>query len=98
MKIEFHPQAQEEFTEEASYYERQIPALGTSFISELESAVALLEAHPKLGAELESPFRHLPMRRFPHSLIYAIESRRIWIVAVAHQKRRPGYWRERIGR
>ena len=98
MKIEFHLQVQEEFTEEASYYERQIPALGTSFISELESAVPLLEVHPKLGAEFESPFRYLPMRRFPHSLIYAIESRCIWIVAVAHQKRRPGYWRERIGR
>ena len=69
MKIEFHPQAQEEFTEEASYYEQQIPTLGMAFISELESAVALLEAHPKLGAEFENPFRHLPMHRFPHSLI-----------------------------
>jgi plasmid stabilization system protein ParE len=98
MKIEFHPQAEEEFAEEAAYYERQVSTLGASFISELESAVAILEAHPELGAEFENPFRHLLMRRFPHSLIYAIEPSRIWIVAVAHQRRRPGYWHERIDR
>jgi plasmid stabilization system protein ParE len=95
MKVEIHPLAEDEFTEEAAYYERQVATLGTSFISEIESAVALLENHPRLGAEFEYPFRHPPMRRFPHSLIYTIEINRIWIIAVAHQRRQPGYWHER---
>lgn len=98
MEIEFHPEAEDEFVEGAAYYEARVQLLGTSFIAELESAIALLRRHPKLGAEIERPFRRLLMRKFPHSIIYAVEDSRIWIVAVAHQKRQPGYWRSRIGR
>jgi hypothetical protein len=36
------------------------------------------------------------LRRFPFGLLYAIETERIVIVAVAHLKRRPGYWKDRI--
>jgi toxin ParE1/3/4 len=98
MRVEFHPRAEEEFVEEAAYYEERVAGLGDSFISELEVATTLLEDHPGIGAELESPFRYLPIRRFPHSLIYIIETSRIWVLAVAHQSRRPGYWRERSDR
>jgi len=34
--------------------------------------------------------------RFPFNLIYTIEPGRILIIAVAHQKRRPGYWAYRL--
>ncbi|MDZ7842156.1 MAG: type II toxin-antitoxin system RelE/ParE family toxin [Gammaproteobacteria bacterium] len=98
MRVEFHPRAEEEFIEEAAYYEEQVAGLGEAFIMEIESAANLLEDHPKIGAEFESVFRHLPARRFPHSLIYTIKTRRIWVLAVAHQSRRPGYWRERSDR
>jgi plasmid stabilization system protein ParE len=98
MRVEFHPRAEEEFVEEAAYYEEQVAGLGDSFISELDAATILLEDHPRIGTEFDSPFRHLPMRRFPHSLIYTIETSRIWVLAVAHQRRRPGYWRERSDR
>lgn len=98
MRVEFHPRAEEEFIEEAAYYEEQVAGLGNSFISELEAAAISLEDHPRMGAESESPFRYLPMRRFPHSLIYTVEANQIWVLAVAHQSRRPGYWRERSDR
>lgn len=98
MRVDFHPEAEVEFIEEAVFYEDQVPSLGSAFIAEVELAVAILEEYPELGAEFDSPFRYLPMRRFPHSLIYAVESHCIWIVAVAHQRRRPGYWRDRQDR
>ncbi len=80
------------------YYEEQVACLGDSFISELEAAAILLQDHPRIGAEFDSPFRCLPMRRFPHSLIYTIATNQIWVLAIAHQGRRPGYWRERSDR
>lgn len=98
MKVEFHPEAEEEFIEEAAFYEQQVPSLGNAFVAEVELAVTILEDYPELGAEFDSPFRYLPMRRFPHSLIYAVESHCIWIVAVGHHRRRPGYWRNRQDR
>ena len=41
--------------------------------------------------------RRLLVKRFPYQLIYRVEGDEIVIYAVAHQKRRPGYWRKRIG-
>lgn len=72
MKVEFHPEAEKEFIEEAVYYEKRVENLGASFILELEFATSLVSENPEIGAEFESPFRHLPMRRFPHSLTYII--------------------------
>jgi plasmid stabilization system protein ParE len=57
MKVEFHPQAEEEFIEAAAYYEHRVATLGSSFISELESASLLLEDNPRIGAETDSRFR-----------------------------------------
>lgn len=96
MKVELHSEAEEEFIEQALFYEKQISNLGSSFIDEIESALSLLEKHSKIGAEFEAPYRNFPIRRFPHTLIYVIETDRIFVVAVSHQNRRPGYWRDRI--
>lgn len=40
--------------------------------------------------------RRLMLTRFPYSLIYLIQVDRCYVVAFAHAKRRPGYWRERV--
>jgi plasmid stabilization system protein ParE len=40
--------------------------------------------------------RRLLVPRFPYGLLYRVEDERIFIVAVAHFSRRPGYWRSRI--
>jgi hypothetical protein len=36
------------------------------------------------------------MRRFPYELYYAVEPDRLLVLAVPHQRRRPGYWIDRI--
>jgi hypothetical protein len=36
------------------------------------------------------------LQRFPFSVVYRVEARRILIVAVAHARRRPGSWKSRI--
>lgn len=54
------------------FYEREMPGLGEAFINELELATELLQNYPELGSETNSSFRRLPLRRFPHSLIYNV--------------------------
>jgi len=95
MRVEFHPEAETEFIESALFYESRVTGLGVHFIQEVEHATRLLQEHPELGQLVEDRFRHLVLQRFPFTLIYAIESGRVWIMAVAHQHQRPGYWRER---
>lgn len=98
MIVEFHPEAAHEFIETAAYYESAAAQLGSRFILAVEAAEAPISAHNEIGQEIESGFRHFVLAEFPHSIIYSLEPDRVWIVAVAHHKRKPGYWLERVAR
>ena len=95
MDIELHPEAELEFVEASQRYESRVPGLGTRFIDEFEGLRDLLREHPEIGVRITKPFRRAVFRTFPFSLIYSIEGSLIWVIAVAHQSRRPRYWRKR---
>jgi len=98
MKVGFHQKASEEIVETTAYYEGEVPGLGSGFIIEVERVVAVLCDQPNIGQSVGEELRRILLARFPYSLIYSIESERIWVIAVAHHRRRPGYWQERIDR
>jgi plasmid stabilization system protein ParE len=92
------PPAEEEMTETAIFYERQAHGLGAEFLDDVQRAIDRLRDNPKLGQSVVDEFRRGLLSRFPFSLIYTVEPENLLIVAVAHQRRRPYYWRERIDR
>lgn len=94
-RAEFHPAAEDEFLAAARYYESQAQNLGTEFIEAVEATSAHLCRFPDTGRPFGSRLRRFLVRRFPYALIYRAASERVLIVAVAHVRRRPGYWRER---
>jgi len=98
MRIEFHPKASEELETSSRFYEAKVIGLGNEFLDEVERMIKVLNDTPMLGIELENPFRRAVLRRFPFSLIYTAEENVLWIVAVAHQKLKPGYWKARANR
>lgn len=55
----------------------------------------LLAAHPALGAEHLHGTRRLLLRRFPFDVVYIIENEKLVLVALAHHRRKPGYWQDR---
>lgn len=62
---------------------------------EFERITSFLKEFPELGAPYRTKYRRLPMARFPYSIVYSIEPDAVWILAVAHQRRRPDYWKDR---
>jgi len=98
MDYEFHPEAEREFIEEAAYYESVLPGLGDRFAREVERIIELLLENPDSGAAIETELRHFVLRRFPHSVIYSVIRNKLFILAVAHGNRSPGYWRYRTNR
>jgi toxin ParE1/3/4 len=96
MKYEFHPEAEQELYEAASRYESEVSELGFRFADEVERVILLLLDHPELGSRLDDELHHFVLRRFPFSVVYAVESDVVYIVAVAHGSREPGYWRPRV--
>lgn len=88
--------AEEEMTEASVFYEAATSGLGTGFLDEVQRVIAILREHPELGQGVGRGLRRALLHRFPFSLIYSVEADVILIVAVAHQRRRPDYWRNRI--
>jgi len=89
MKLEFHPEAETEFSEAVSQYEATLPGLGESFADEFSRITELILEYPEI--------RKLLLRRFPFAIYYSHEAEHVLIVAVAHQRRDPDYWKSRRG-
>ncbi|MBX9927149.1 MAG: type II toxin-antitoxin system RelE/ParE family toxin [Hyphomicrobiaceae bacterium] len=70
--------------------------LGSRFQADLEGAVARIVQFPHAHPPLRGGFRRSLLTRFPYHIIYRVEDDAIRIYAVAHLKRRPGYWRRRM--
>jgi plasmid stabilization system protein ParE len=69
--------------------------LGDDFRTELAAALARIQQNPQLYTVEAESIRVCPMHRFPYSVYYAELVDRIWIAAVGHHSRRPGYWARR---
>ena len=90
------PPAEEEMTEAALFYEQARAGFGDIFLDDMQHAIDAVRERPEIGAAVAHGFRRILVRRFPFSLIYAIEPGQIVVVAVAHQSRSPDYWKGRI--
>lgn len=92
-----HADAETELRGAMEYYERQRVGLGREFREEFEATLERVRQNPYLyAAEDESGARYCPLRRFQYTLVYLDLDDRIWLVAVAHQRRRLGYWAGRL--
>ncbi|MBI4685677.1 MAG: type II toxin-antitoxin system RelE/ParE family toxin [Nitrospirae bacterium] len=96
--VVFLPEAEQEMFEAAKYYESQATDLGIDFLSETERAVNSVAELPITWPVVEGELRRRLVKKFPFGILYRIEPEEIVIVAVAHLRRKPGYWRERIKR
>jgi plasmid stabilization system protein ParE len=96
-KVEFIPEAREEFMAEVLFYEAAQRGLGERFSSSVEKAASLVVAFPNVGSPAASGTRRVVVKGFPFWLVYKpYQSGRIIIFAIAHQSRRPGYWVDRV--
>ena len=96
LEVTLHEDADEEFKAEAVFYESRQPGLGAIFIQRVAEGFDSILAHPLAGQLLFDDFRRRLIRQFPYSIVYRIEDQQIFVLAVAHWSRTPGYWKARI--
>jgi toxin ParE1/3/4 len=89
--------ASDELTAAIRWYEARRPGLGGEFYNRVVDATATLETQPDLGRRVgDDPMtRRILVHGFPYQIVYRLRPAEIVIVAVAHLKRRPGYWKNR---
>ena len=96
MRHEFHPEALLEFEEAVQFYKERGRKLGQRFAREIRATIAKIVANPERWRNLEHDVHICRARVFPYAVLYTIEPEYILILAIAHGKRRPGYWRHRL--
>jgi plasmid stabilization system protein ParE len=95
-RVEFTPEALREIDDAFEwYFERSLQA-AEAFVGEATSAFALIASSPAIWPSFEAGTRRYVLRKFPYSIIYREIHEGIEVVAVAHHKRRPKYWRGRL--
>ena len=95
--IIIHDKAKQELDHAISYYQKQKQGLGLDFLSEVEKALEKVRINPSIGSPHNiKNLRYYVIRRFPFKIFYAEFEAFIWIIAIAHAKRKPNYWKKRI--
>lgn len=99
-RFKFHPAAEDDLREAAEWYDEQA-GLGEDFVDEVRRGAGKLSENPRIyqlvpGTPRRLKIRACPIERFPYSLFFVQESDHALIVAVAHQRRKPRYWRKRM--
>lgn len=94
-------EAEDELIEAQMWYDRQRSGLGKEFRSAIDEAIerlvkAPLAASPIVNLPPSIGARRVLVKRFPYSIVFINHEEDLWVVAFAHQHRRPGYWRERL--
>lgn len=95
-RVLFIEEAEREFKEIIAYYQEICPGLGMDFAAEVREMLALIAEMPELFALRGDGTRRGTTDRFPYQVVYFQDDDAIWIVAVAHHRRFPEYWRGRL--
>lgn len=93
MNVHYEPAARAEVIEAARWYlDVAGPSVADAFERELHTAIRLIVRFPQLGTPGKRGTRKLRLNGFPYTLHYRSDAETIRIMALANQKRRPGYW------
>ena len=94
-KIEFHPEAQLELENARRWYRERNQIAARAFVMEVLRALKSIAESPETWPRTRANERRFVLKRFPYSIIYRIRQNEIFITALAHQRRLPGYWSRR---
>lgn len=100
-RLRLESEATEELRAAVQWYEGRRPGLGGEFLAEVHQVLRTIQEHPAMGTPPQGVperlgARRVPVRRFPYSVVFLELESQIRVLAIAHHRRRPGYWRGRL--
>ncbi|HUP62655.1 MAG TPA: type II toxin-antitoxin system RelE/ParE family toxin [Thermoanaerobaculia bacterium] len=97
-QLHFFEEANDEAEEARRWYRDRSEAAEAALLRELDHAIELVLEAPERWPRYIFSTRRYVFPSYPYSLVYFVESDVVNVVAVAHENRRPGYWRKRMNR
>ena len=95
LRSRFHPEAQVEYQQGLVWYRARSLQAAERFEAEVKRMLGLIADKPALFPRYDEEHRFATLVRFPSSLVYQSQPDRIEVIAVAHSRRKPGYWQGR---
>lgn len=96
MKVSLALAAQIELAEALQWLTERSLERALEFDAAYERLEARIAANPKQFPEIEPGIHRALVPRFRYSVFFIVRNEEAVIVALAHQSRRPGYWRDRL--
>jgi toxin ParE1/3/4 len=100
-RVRFEDEAEAEYRAAGRWYEERRVGLGLDFLDAVDATLDQIVRAPHAGAPVrrlppDLPVRSAPVRRFPYHVVYLEVETTIRVLAVAHDRRKPGYWKSRL--
>ena len=95
MRVRLHPEARSELRDARNWYFERSPLSAVAFAQTVDKAISRIRDAPNGFPLADHGTRKFILQRFPFNIFYRTGETELVIVAVAHQKRRPGYWSSR---
>jgi len=95
LPITIDVEAEREARDAFRWYFDRSPDAAARFEAQLGHVLAAVAEMPLRAVEVEPGVRSMLFPGFPYAVLYSVLSERIVVLAVAHMRRRPGYWRGR---
>lgn len=96
MKLVLLPEAEGDLEEAIDHYiEDATATVAAQLQREVQRVAALICEWPNLGHTVGTGARTFGLKRFPYQLVYRLTADAVVIIAIAHERRDPRYWRDR---
>lgn len=101
LPVRVSEEADAEMIDGARWYESHRAGLGHEFLDEVDVVVTRIAETPRVGSPVpgvaDTEIRRRPVKRFPYHVVYLELPDHLRVLAIAHDRRRPGYWMGRLG-
>ncbi len=96
-RIQVLASAQRDLAEAAGFYKAHDERIAARFVATIDHHLEIIAEHPErapvaIGTKGPTPYRRLKVQGFPFGVLYRLRDDTVEVVAVAHERRRPGYW------
>lgn len=101
LRVRVAPEAQAELDEAVRWYEQRNAGVGLALLNGLNNVLEAISRWPHAGTPVanlrtQRIVRRRSVRRFPYHVVWTVTDGEIYVVAIAHNRRQPGYWSQRI--
>jgi len=94
-ELRLHPLAADEVESAHRWYAERSTAAAEEFLRELDAAMEAVAEAPDRWPRVHSRYRRFLLHKFPFSVVYIRRPNFVEVIAIAHHRRRPGYWKHR---